>query len=89
MRVADGLTTPRTARANAALKVPVTSARYAMVTVQYRPKFKAFQLSLSPTYECKLSKFLQFPRHPTVYPIPQVTTNRYCSFINYALKKYQ
>ena len=28
-------------------------------------------------------------RHPTVYPIPQVRTNRYCSFINYALKKYQ
>jgi len=25
-------------------------------------------------------------RHPTVYPIPQVRTNRYCSFINYALK---
>ena len=23
-------------------------------------------------------------RHPTVYPIPQVRTNRYCSFINYA-----
>jgi len=28
-------------------------------------------------------------RRPTVYPIPQVRTNRYCSFINYALKKYQ
>ena len=28
-------------------------------------------------------------RHSTVYHIPQVRTNRYCSFINYALKKYQ
>ena len=28
-------------------------------------------------------------RHPTVYPIPQVRTKRYCSFINYSLKHYQ
>ena len=28
-------------------------------------------------------------RHPTIYPIPQVRTNRYCSFINRALQKYQ
>ena len=27
--------------------------------------------------------------HSTVYRIPQVRTYRYCSFINYALKKYQ
>jgi len=32
---------------------------------------------------------LLFLRHSAVYPIPQVRTNRYCSFINYALKKYQ
>jgi len=25
-------------------------------------------------------------RHPTVYPIPQVRTKRYCSFKNYSLK---
>ena len=28
-------------------------------------------------------------RHSTVYPIPQVRTKRYCSFINYSLKHYQ
>ena len=28
-------------------------------------------------------------RHTTVYPIPQVRTKRYCSFINYSLKYYQ
>jgi len=27
--------------------------------------------------------------HSTVYPIPQVRTKRYCSFINYSLKCYQ
>ena len=28
-------------------------------------------------------------RHPTIYPFPQVRTNRYCSFMNHALQKYQ
>ena len=28
-------------------------------------------------------------RHSTVYPIPQIRTKRYCSFINYSLKHYQ
>jgi len=28
-------------------------------------------------------------RHSTVYPIPQVRTKRYCSFINYSIKYYQ
>jgi len=28
-------------------------------------------------------------RHSTVYPIPQVRTKQYCSFINYSLKHYQ
>ena len=28
-------------------------------------------------------------RHPTVYPVPQIRTKWYCSFINYSLKSYQ
>jgi len=31
---------------------------------------------------------LQLQR-PTVYPIPQVWTKRYCYFVNYSLKYYQ
>ena len=35
------------------------------------------------------SELLSRLRHPLTYPLPNIRTKRYCSFVNYALRNYQ